>query len=134
MKRQPWNLLSSAWGEIWGRGWAHGTERKQFTVDAVIKITMMSFIVWVERLNGEKIKSSSQALSVSLMENNTTRLTGGFVDICQKWMERLPNSWGLGFSSVLSAWLMLILVNQWTKIWLVWWKQIQGWHSTIINR
>ena len=54
-----------------------------------------------------------------------------FVDICQKWMERLPNSWGLGFSSVLSAWLMLILVNQWTKIWLV---QIQGWHSTIINR
>ena len=35
----------------------------------MIKITMMTFIVWRQRSNGEKITRSSQALSFSLMVN-----------------------------------------------------------------
>ena len=69
MKRQPWNLLSSGWGEIWGRGWTHGTDRKQFTVDVVIKITIMSFIVWIERLSGEKWREGGGRLRLSLFHS-----------------------------------------------------------------
>ena len=57
MKMQPWSL-SSSWRGIWGRGWAHGTKRKQFTVVVAIKIKVMSFIVLMKRSNGEKMSSS----------------------------------------------------------------------------